>query len=172
MRYRNGKAYSKMNIRLIRKSLYTVLMICALAISFGVVASPHSAYAAGEACPSDQHVDSTSGACICPDGYQSITVAVDTNGKHCIPINNTSANLGDNPIYYYLKNILKFLSAGVGLAVVGGIVFGGYMYITARANAGQVEKAKVVIINSVIGLILFIFMFSILQFLIPGGIFG
>jgi hypothetical protein len=172
MRYRNGKAYSKMNIRLIRKSLYTVLMICALALSFAVVHTPQAVNAANEPCAADEHVNAADGRCVCPDGYQQVTVAVSTDGKHCIPINPDSGDLRDNPIYYYLKNILKFLSAGVGLAVVGGIVFGGYMYITARANAGQVEKAKVVIINSVIGLLLFIFMFSILQFLIPGGIFG
>jgi hypothetical protein len=170
MRYGSGKVYSKMNIRLLRKSLYIVLMVLTLALGVSSLTAPTSVRAAGEACPAGETVNGANGECKCPDGTQQITVAVDS-GTHCIPISN-STDLKDNPIYFYLKNILKFMSAGVGLAVVGGIVFGGYMYITARANAGQVEKAKVVIINSVIGLILFIFMFSILQFLIPGGIFG
>jgi hypothetical protein len=45
------------------------------------------------------------------------------------------------------------------------------MYITARANAAQVQKGQDMIINSVIGLFLFIFMYAILQFIIPGGVF-
>lgn len=159
-----------MNIRLLRKSLYIVTAITALAFGVSSLVPSQSARAAGEACPAGETVNSANGECKCPDGMQQVTVSVDSGNTHCIPINNSSANLKDNPIYFYLKNILKFLSAGVGLAVVGGIVFGGYMYITARANAGQVEKAKVVIINSIIGLILFIFMFAILNFLIPGGI--
>lgn len=99
-------------------------------------------------------------------GKQWVTIAV--NGQHCLPIGNSVDN---NIIFVLLKNILQFLAAGVGLAVAGGIIFGGYLYITARANASQVEKAKTVIINSVIGLLLFVFMYAILQFLIPGGVF-
>jgi hypothetical protein len=98
---------------------------------------------------------------------QWVTIAV--NGQHCLPIGNS---LNNNIIFVVLKGILQFLAAGVGLAVAGGIIFGGYMYITARANSGQIEKAKTTIINSIIGLLLFIFMYAILQFLIPGGVFS
>jgi hypothetical protein len=98
---------------------------------------------------------------------QWVTIAV--NGQNCLPIGNS---LNNNIIFTLLKNVLQFLAAGVGLAVAGGIIFGGYLYITARANAGQVEKAKTVIINSVVGLLLFVFMYAILQFLIPGGVFN
>ena len=153
--------------------IYASVVTLALAVGVGLLATPQQVKAANEPCPNGTFpTNNTNGPCVCPDGTQQITVSIDSNDSHCIPINPNSASLSDNPIFFYLKNILKFLAGGIGLAVVGGIVYGGYMYITARANAGQVEKAKVVIINSVIGLILFIFMFAILQFLIPGGIFG
>lgn len=107
----------------------------------------------------------------CPKGQQEISVPVDQGGTKCIPINEKSADITQNPIFFYLRNILIFLGGGVGLAVVGGIIAGAYMYITARANAAQTQKGQTMILNSVIGLILFIFTYAILQFLIPGGIF-
>lgn len=89
-----------------------------------------------------------------------------------MPINDRTTQLTQNPIFYYLRWFLIFLGGGVGLSVVGGITFGSYMYITARGNAAQAQKGQNTILNSVIGLLLFIFMYAILQFLIPGGIFG
>lgn len=102
---------------------------------------------------------------------QKVSVTIDEAGTTCVPINNSSTQVSDNPIFFYLKNFLYFLAGGVGLAVVGGIVAGAYMYITARANAAQTQKGQTMILNSVIALFLFIFMYAILQFLIPGGIF-
>jgi hypothetical protein len=108
----------------------------------------------------------------CPSGQQEVSIPVDQGGTKCVPINSTSTDIQDNPIFFYLKNLLYFFAGGVGLAVVGGIVAGSYMYTTARANAAQAQKGQTIILNSVIGLFLFIFMYAILQFLIPGGIFS
>lgn len=110
-------------------------------------------------------------AATCGPDEQEVTLPVDQGGTQCVPINERSADLTQNPIFFYLRNIIIFLAGGVGLAVVGGIIAGAYMYITARASASQAEQGQTMIINSVIGLLLFIFMFAILQFIIPGGIF-
>mgnify|MGYP001590616622 CR=1 FL=1 len=120
----------------------------------GFVATPLPAYAA---CAKDQ---------------QEITLPVDQGGTKCIPKNERTTDITQNPIFFYLRNILIFLGGGIGLAVVGGIVAGAYMYITARANASQTQRGQTIIMNSIIGLLLFIFMYAILQFLIPGGIIG
>lgn len=106
----------------------------------------------------------------CAEGEQEISISVDGETT-CIAIDE-SGNVEQNPIYIYLRYILIFLAGGVGIAVVGGIVYGSYMYITARSSAAQTEKGQNIIINSVIGLLMFIFMYAILQFIIPGGIFG
>ncbi len=66
--------------------------------------------------------------------------------------------------------ILKFLSVGVGLAVVGGIAAGGIVYSTAEGSPGKTQAGIKIITNSVIGLLLYLLMFAILQFMIPGGI--
>lgn len=66
--------------------------------------------------------------------------------------------------------ILKFLSVGVGLAVVGGVAAGGIVYATAQGSPGKTQTGIKIITNSVIALVLYLLMFAILQFLIPGGI--
>ena len=65
---------------------------------------------------------------------------------------------------------VNFLAIGVGIAVVGGIVWGAIRYITANGNAAQAQQGVSIIINAIIGLVLFIFMFAIINFLVPGGL--
>ncbi|HVI68989.1 MAG TPA: hypothetical protein VM581_00865 [Magnetospirillaceae bacterium] len=152
------------SLSFIKASLFAILFVVSGAVGLLVVAQPVVA-----ACPPGSTA-SSSGVCHCPDGQQLVSVPVD-DGTYCVPINKNSAALTDNPIFFYLRSFLIFLAGGVGLAVVGGIVAGSYMYITARANASQVQQGQTMITNSVIGLLLFIFMYAILQFIIPGGIF-
>jgi Type IV secretion system pilin len=73
-------------------------------------------------------------------------------------------------IVKYLVSGINFLSALAGLAIVGSIMVAGYQYMTARDNSGQIEAAKKRIIWAIVALILFIFMYSILNFLVPGGV--
>ena len=70
-----------------------------------------------------------------------------------------------------LNMILLVVTTGVGIAAVGAIVYAGVLYITARDNAGQVSKAKTMIMNTVIGVVAYILMWAFLQWIIPGGAF-
>jgi multisubunit Na+/H+ antiporter MnhB subunit len=63
------------------------------------------------------------------------------------------------------------LSAVAVLAITFSLMFAGYQYMTARANAGQVTAAKNRIIMTIVALLLYIFMYAVLNWLIPGGIF-
>jgi hypothetical protein len=76
------------------------------------------------------------------------------------------------PIISLLVTFIRFLTIGVGIAVAGGIITGGIIYGTARGNSSQTQKGVIVIVNAVVGLLLYLFMFAILNFLIPGGIIG
>lgn len=78
---------------------------------------------------------------------------------------------GANTVTSLLLTIINFLAVGVGIAVVGGIVFGGLRYATADGNASNAQQGITFIVNSVIGLLLFIFMYAIINFLVPGGLF-
>lgn len=78
---------------------------------------------------------------------------------------------GANTVTDMLLTVINFMAVGVGLAVVGGIVFGALRYSSANGNASQAQQGITFIVNSVIGLVLFILMYAIINFLVPGGLF-
>ncbi len=71
----------------------------------------------------------------------------------------------------YIDPAIKFLSIGFGLIVVIMIMIGGVQYTTAGSNPQAIAAARKRIGNALFALILFTFMFALLQWLIPGGIF-
>ena len=75
-------------------------------------------------------------------------------------------------VYDILSIVLNVLTIGVGVLGVLGIVIAGIQYVTAADNEQQMAKAKQRIIEVVIGLVIYAVMYSVLQWLIPGGIFG
>jgi hypothetical protein len=152
VRYGKWEAITKMKTLITHLKTKSALAVAVFAAFFIFVAAPLPAYAA------------------CGKDEQEISLPVDQGGTKCIPINERTTDIAENPIFFYLRNILVFMAGGVGLAVVGGIIYGAYMYITARGNASQTQQGQNIIINAVIGLLMFIFMYAILQFLIPGGI--
>ncbi len=79
---------------------------------------------------------------------------------------------GPNPIIRTFMEIFEFFAVGVGILVVGGIIFGGIRYATANGNTSQAEQGVSIIVNAIIGLLLFIFMFVLVNWLVPGGIFA
>lgn len=78
----------------------------------------------------------------------------------------------DNQILNVLGTILNWLAVGVSVAVLIGIVYGAVMYASAGGNEAQTKKAIGIIRNAIIALILYFAMWAILQYLIPGGVFG
>ena len=75
-------------------------------------------------------------------------------------------------IWKLLLLVVNILTAGVALTAVGGIVYGAILYVSASGSPEQVKKAKTILINVVIGILAFAFMYSLLQWLIPGGVFN
>ena len=71
-----------------------------------------------------------------------------------------------------LKFVMTILSVGVGIVAVGGVVYGSLLYAGARDDGGQTEQAMTIIRNVVIGVLLYIFMITILNWLVPGGVIG
>jgi hypothetical protein len=77
-----------------------------------------------------------------------------------------------SPIVHDIQNIVNFLSAAVGVAVIAMIIVGGIQYSLAGDNSSALESAKKRITNAIIALFAFLFAWAFLQWLIPGGIFG
>lgn len=78
---------------------------------------------------------------------------------------------GLGPIQDLIFALIRFLTIGVGIIITMSIIAAGIQYTTAEGNAEASQKAKKRIQNAVIGLAIFIFTWSALQFLIPGGLF-
>lgn len=81
-----------------------------------------------------------------------------SNIEHCDLINK------------YIEPFIAFLSAAVGVAVVGSIIVGGVQYSSSANDPSKVTAAKNRIRNAIIALLAYIFLFSLLNFLVPGGI--
>lgn len=73
-------------------------------------------------------------------------------------------------IMNYLILVIQYMSGLVALYVVLMIVIGGVQYISSAGNPGAISAAKNRITNAIIALVLFLMMFTIMNFIIPGGI--
>lgn len=82
------------------------------------------------------------------------------------------ACVNDNPITKLLKDFANLLSAAIGIIVVIVIIMAGIQYTTSGGNPQVAAQAKKRIINAMIALVTWFFLFGILQWLIPGGIFN
>ena len=76
-----------------------------------------------------------------------------------------------NVIFNLLVWVLRIMTAGVGVAAVGGIGYGALLYTTAEGKPDQTKKAIGIISNVVIGIGAYALMALLLNFLIPGGVF-
>lgn len=83
---------------------------------------------------------------------------------------STSILPGDWCIGEILMLILRVLVYGLGVAATVGVVVAGIFYMTARDNEAQVTKAKTRLYEIIIGLVAWALMFTVLNWLIPGGI--
>jgi hypothetical protein len=77
---------------------------------------------------------------------------------------------GGGAILVYLRWVLKLLSSAIGIVIVMMIVLSGLQYITSTGDPGRIKNAKGRLQNAIIALVLFLSMFAILNFLVPGGI--
>jgi hypothetical protein len=75
-----------------------------------------------------------------------------------------------NPIFDVLFAIIRFLTFGVGIAVVIAIILAGIKYTSSEGNPEITMAAKTQIQNAVIALLIYLFAFALLNFLVPGGL--
>ena len=66
--------------------------------------------------------------------------------------------------------INKFLAPLAILAVIIGIIWGAIQYITSAGDAQKVAEGKSKIQKALFGLLAFIFLYALLNWLIPGGL--
>jgi len=70
------------------------------------------------------------------------------------------------------KWAINILSAAVGIVITAVIVFAGIEYSSSGGDPGRTAAAKSRIVNAIIALVAYMFLYMALQWLIPGGLFG
>lgn len=96
---------------------------------------------------------------------------VQTSIIQCTQDGGANAKAEQTGLWGVLLLVINILTAGVGVAAIGGIVYGSILYTSAGGSPEQVKKAIGIITNVVIGVIAYALMFSLLNFIIPGGLF-
>ena len=147
------------------KPLFIVVLVIACIVTISAT-STHRAFARG--IPRPQNTSSTPSASNpgptqykCGEGSNAVETSIDLGctGK-------------GNPILDMLFAAIRFLSAGVGVVVVFSTILAGIQYTISRDNPESTQKAKGRLVSNVIALVVFVFAYSMMNFLIPGGFFN
>lgn len=77
-----------------------------------------------------------------------------------------------NPILDALFAILRFLTVGVGLVLIASIVFAGIQFTASQGNPQATANALKRIANTGLALALYLLAYALLNWLVPGGLFG
>ena len=68
-------------------------------------------------------------------------------------------------IYQLLANVIKILLSFVGLLSVIFIIVGGIFYIISTGDPGRIQRAKSIVQNSIIGLIIALVSYAAVTFI-------
>lgn len=72
----------------------------------------------------------------------------------------------------YINPAVAFLAALAGVAVVISVIIGAIQYSSAGGDPGKVTAARNRIVESIVALLAFLFLYAFLNFLLPGGVNG
>lgn len=143
--------------------LAACLMAFVAGLSFGEVVSAAST---NKCAGVDTAIIKCSQTSSCADG------SVPDNENKCA--DGTTAvkvDLEDSGIWHILQLTINILTAGVGVAAVGGVIYGSIIYMTASGSADKTKKGISIITNVVIGIACWALMYAALSYIIPGGVF-
>lgn len=72
----------------------------------------------------------------------------------------------------YVNPLINLLSVSFGLIAVASIIFGGIQYSMSAGDPQEVSKAKDRIKKTLFAIVAYFFLYALLQFLVPGGVFN
>lgn len=116
---------------------------------------------ADEASPDEELTPSTGGEC---GGVPTSILICEQTGD--------DSDIKNTGIWGILLIAINILTAGVGIAAVGGIVYASILYSSSAGEAEKIKKAMTIISDIVIGVVAYALMYAALNFLVPGGLFN
>jgi len=79
---------------------------------------------------------------------------------------------GCDLIKNYVNPSIKLLTAAFGLIAVGSLIAGAINYVTSEGDPQKTSRAKTRMVNTVLAILAYAFLWGFLQFLVPGGVFN
>ncbi|MEI7918610.1 MAG: hypothetical protein WCH58_04500 [Candidatus Saccharibacteria bacterium] len=113
-------------------------------------------------------IDCSQQAAVCPPN----TTGPGTDGLCSDKSIPTYKTVTESGIWGLLITVINIMSAGIGVAAVGGIIYGSIKYTSSEGNAESTKKARTIIANVLIGLLMYAVMYAFLNYMIPGGMFN
>ena len=105
---------------------------------------------------------------VCQDAWgQSHT----NNPSQPSPTTPCNLKAGCDLIATYVNPLINLLSVAFGLIAVISLILGGIQYSASQGDPQKASQAKDRISNTMIAIIAYLFLYALLQFLIPGGLF-
>ena len=105
-------------------------------------------------------VDCTDSRYYCGSGDSKVYTSIDFGCRHA------GTALAD-----VMFAIIRFLTTGVGLVLIGSMVVAGIQYASSRGDPQATASALNRIMSNVIALLIFLFAYAILNYVIPGVVF-
>lgn len=78
----------------------------------------------------------------------------------------SNLNLGTRDIRETAMSIINVFLGFLGVIAVALLIYGGYLYMTSQGQADKIEKAKKILLNTVIGLVVILLSYAIAVFLV------
>lgn len=76
------------------------------------------------------------------------------------------AGYGQNDLFSSVGNIITAVLSLLGVIFLGLLIYGGYVWMTARGNEQQVKKAQNTITTAIVGLVIVLAAYAISYFVI------
>lgn len=98
-------------------------------------------------------------------------LASSTCGEGCVEtsiLGENHCSCGNDGVEKILKWVINIFSALVGILGVVGIIIVGIQYLTAGGNEEKTKKARQRLLDIIIGLAVFVVLYGLLMWLLPG----
>ena len=104
-------------------------------------------------------------ATTCPQGWEHLA----SDDRVCCP-SGSGSDATECIFAKYINPSVKILAAAAGVAVIIGIILGGIQYASSAGDPQKAAAGKTKVMRALYGLLAFLFLYSALQFLTPGGL--
>ena len=83
---------------------------------------------------------------------------------------NVEKTDGEKSLMSNVSMLINVFASVMGFLAIGMIIYGGFMLLTAQGDPARIKRGKDVVLYSVIGLILVVLAYAIVNFVMNSGI--